>query len=764
MTTEHPDYSILAARIAVSNLHKMTKKSFSEVMTDCYTYVDAASGRASKMIADDVYEIIMKNKDALDSAIIYDRDYSYDYFGFKTLERSYLLKINGEIAERPQHMLMRVSVGIHKEDIERAIETYNLMSQKYFTHASPTLFNSGTPVPQMSSCFLVHMKDDSIEGIYDTLKTCAQISKCAGGIGLSVHNIRARNSYIRGTNGTSNGLTPMLRVFNSTARYVDQGGGKRPGAFAMYLEPWHPDIHDFLDLRKNTGSEENRCRDLFLALWVSDLFMKRVEENKDWSLFCPCECPGLSDCYGEEFEALYTKYEQQGKARKVLKAQELWFSIMEAQTETGTPYLLYKDACNSKSNQKNLGTIKCSNLCTEIVEYTAPDEVAVCNLASIGLPMFVQDGEFDHNMLMKVTKVITRNLNRVIDVNFYPVEEARRSNMRHRPIGLGIQGLADVFQKLKLPFDGEEARTLNREIMETIYFAAVTASTELAAEDGHYESYPGSPASQGILQYDMWGATPSPRWDWASLKAEIAKHGMRNSLLVAPMPTASTSQILGNNECFEPYTSNIYTRRVTSGEFAIVNPHLLKDLTDLGLWGPSMKNRILAQQGSVQGIEEIPAHLREVYKTVWELKMRSIIDMAAERGAYIDQSQSLNLFVAAPTTSKLTSMHFYSWKKGLKTGCYYLRTRPAADAIQFTVDKSAAAAAASNRPATPASQATTPLAKGFKVELPSPPASNKAVETTTSPDLSEDEKATQLAAAKLMCSLANPGACEMCSA
>ena len=497
MTTEHPDYSILAARIAVSNLHKMTKKSFSEVMTDCYTYVDAASGRASKMIADDVYEIIMKNKDALDSAIIYDRDYSYDYFGFKTLERSYLLKINGEIAERPQHMLMRVSVGIHKEDIERAIETYNLMSQKYFTHASPTLFNSGTPVPQMSSCFLVHMKDDSIEGIYDTLKTCAQISKCAGGIGLSVHNIRARNSYIRGTNGTSNGLTPMLRVFNSTARYVDQGGGKRPGAFAMYLEPWHPDIHDFLDLRKNTGSEENRCRDLFLALWVSDLFMKRVEENKDWSLFCPCECPGLSDCYGEEFEALYTKYEQQGKARKVLKAQELWFSIMEAQTETGTPYLLYKDACNSKSNQKNLGTIKCSNLCTEIVEYTAPDEVAVCNLASIGLPMFVQDGEFDHNMLMKVTKVITRNLNRVIDVNFYPVEEARRSNMRHRPIGLGIQGLADVFQKLKLPFDGEEARTLNREIMETIYFAAVTASTELAAEDGHYESYPGSPACQG---------------------------------------------------------------------------------------------------------------------------------------------------------------------------------------------------------------------------------------------------------------------------
>jgi ribonucleoside-diphosphate reductase alpha subunit len=733
-------------------------------MTDCYHYIDRASGRNSKLIADDVYDIIMKNKDQLDSVIIYDRDYGYDFFGFKTLERSYLLKVNGKIAERPQHMLMRVSVGIHKEDIAAAIETYNLMSQKFFTHASPTLFNAGTPVPQMSSCFLVHMKEDSIEGIYDTLKTCAQISKCAGGIGLSVHNIRARNSYIRGTNGTSNGLVPMLRVFNSTARYVDQGGGKRPGAFAMYLEPWHPDVHDFLDLRKNTGSEENRCRDLFLALWIPDLFMKRVEANAEWSLFCPCECPGLADCHGEEFEALYTKYEQQGKARKTVKAQELWFSIMEAQTETGTPYLLYKDACNSKSNQKNLGTIKCSNLCTEIVEYTAPDEVAVCNLASIGLPMFVEGGEFDHSKLYEVTRVITRNLNKVIDINHYPVEEARRSNMRHRPIGLGVQGLADVFQKLNLPFDGEEARVLNREIMETIYFGAVTASMELARVHGHYESYPGSPASQGILQYDMWGVTPSLRWDWTSLKAEIAKTGLRNSLLLAPMPTASTSQILGNNECFEPYTSNIYTRRVMSGEFAIVNPHLLKELTDRGLWDPAMKNRILAAQGSVQGIEEIPAHIREVYKTVWELKMRSIIDMAADRGAFIDQSQSLNLFVAAPTTAKLTSMHFYSWKKGLKTGCYYLRTRPAADAIQFTVDKSAAAAAASNRPATPASQATTPLAKGFKVELPSPPASNKAVETTTSPDLSEDEKATQLAAAKLMCSLANPGACEMCSA
>jgi len=759
MAMDHPDYSMLAARIAVSNLHKQTKKVFSDVMTDCYNYIDTASGRRCKTIADDVYEIIMANKELLDSVIIYDRDYTYDFFGFKTLERSYLLKINGKIAERPQHMLMRVSVGIHKSDITRAVETYHLMSQKFFTHASPTLFNAGTPVPQMSSCFLVHMKDDSIEGIYDTLKICAQISKCAGGIGLSIHNIRSRGGYIRGTNGTSNGLTPMLRVFNSTARYVDQGGGKRPGAFAMYLEPWHPDVHDFLDLRKNTGSEENRCRDLFLALWIPDLFMQRVEDNADWSLFCPCECPGLSDCYGEEFEVLYSKYEAEGKARKVIKAQELWFAVMEAQTETGTPYILFKDACNRKSNQKNLGTIKCSNLCTEIVEYTAPGEVAVCNLASIGLPMFVSDGAFDHKKLYAVTRVITRNLNRVIDVNFYPVEEARVSNMRHRPIGLGIQGLADVFQKLKLPFDCEEARRLNQEIMETIYFAAVSESTTLAEEEGHYETYPGSPASQGILQYDMWDVTPSERWDWAGVKAEIAKYGMRNSLLVAPMPTASTSQILGNNECFEPYTSNIYTRRVTSGEFAIVNPHLLNDLCELGLWGKSMKNRILAAQGSVQGIEEIPAQLREVYRTVWELKMRSIIDMAADRGAFIDQSQSLNLFVAAPTASKLTSMHFYSWKKGLKTGCYYLRTRPAADAIQFTVDK-AAATKSNTENVAPSKSGGLTLDVNVKTKMV-PGESGKA---PPSPDMDAEMLATQLAASKLMCSLANPGACEMCSA
>jgi ribonucleoside-diphosphate reductase subunit M1 len=607
---------------------------------------------------------------------------------------------------------------------------------------SPTLFNAGTPHPQMSSCFLVHLKDDSIEGIYDTLKTCAQISKSAGGIGLNIHNIRARGSYIRGTNGTSNGLVPMLRVFNSTARYVDQGGGKRPGAFAMYLEPWHPDVFDFLDLRKNTGTEENRCRDLFLALWIPDLFMKRVEENGDWSMFCPCDCPGLSDCWGDEFEALYTRYEKEGKARKVIKAQELWFAVVEAQTETGTPYILYKDACNRKSNQQNLGTIKCSNLCTEIVEYTSPEEVAVCNLASIGLPVFIEDGVFDHNKLKSVTKVITRNLNKVIDVNFYPVPEAKLSNLRHRPIGIGVQGLADVFQVLGMPFDSEEAKVLNRDIMETIYFGAVEASMELAREEGAYETYQGSPASKGILQYDMWDQKPSDRWDWAGLKAQIAKHGMRNSLLLAPMPTASTSQILGNNECFEPYTSNIYTRRVMSGEFAVVNPHLLKELVDMGLWNKSMKNRILANGGSVQGIPEIPKKMQEVYKTVWELKMRTLIDMAADRGAFIDQSQSLNLFVAAPTTSKLTSMHFYSWKQGLKTGCYYLRTRPAADAIQFTVDAEAVA-----------------QSKGLANK------ENISPQRSSSATPEEDEMAAmQLAAAKLACSLQNKEACTMCSA
>jgi len=744
LTTDHPDYSTLAARIAVSNLHKQTEKVFSTVMHNLYTCVDTASDRPAPLLADDVYEIIMQNKEELDSAIIYDRDYSYDYFGFKTLERSYLLKINGTIAERPQHMLMRVSVGIHKNDIAGAIETYNYMSQKFFTHASPTLFNAGTPKPQMSSCFLIHLKEDSIEGIYDTLKTCAQISKCAGGIGMSIHNIRARGSYIRGTNGTSNGLVPMLRVFNSTARYVDQGGGKRPGAFAMYLEPWHPDIFDFLDLRKNTGTEDSRCRDLFLALWIPDLFMKRVEEGADWSFFCPCDCPGLADCWGDEFEALYTKYEREGKARKTIKAQELWFAVVEAQTETGTPYILYKDACNRKSNQQNLGTIKCSNLCTEIVEYTSPDEVAVCNLASIGLPMFCEDGLFDHQKLKDVTKVITRNLNKVIDVNYYPVPEAKLSNMLHRPIGIGVQGLADVFQILGMAFDSPEAKILNQEIMETIYFGAVESSMELAEEHGAYETYQGSPASKGVLQYDMWNVTPSARWDWAGVKAKIAQHGMRNSLLLAPMPTASTSQILGNNECFEPYTTNIYTRRVMSGEFAVVNPHLLKELVEMGLWSKNMKNRILANGGSVAGIQEIPEKMRDIYKTVWELKMRTLIDMAADRGAFIDQSQSLNLFVAAPTTQKLTSMHFYSWKQGLKTGCYYLRTRPAADAIQFTVEQTATVLQDKTNKAANKENSKPALTKAVSID-------------------EDDNAAMQLAAAKLACSLENKEACTMCS-
>ena len=612
----------------------------------------------------------------------------------------------------------------------------------------------------MSSCFLVHLKDDSIEGIYDTLKTCAQISKCAGGIGLNIHNIRARGSYIRGTNGTSNGLVPMLRVFNSTARYVDQGGGKRPGAFAMYLEPWHPDVFDFLDLRKNTGTEENRCRDLFLALWIPDLFMKRVEDNGEWSMFCPCDCPGLSDCWGDEFEALYTKYEREGKARKTIKAQELWFAVVEAQTETGTPYILYKDACNRKSNQQNLGTIKCSNLCTEIIEYTSPEEVAVCNLASIGLPMFCQDGLFDHQKLKDVTKVITRNLNKVIEVNYYPVPEAKLSNMRHRPIGIGVQGLADVFQLLGMPFDSPEAKVLNQEIMETIYFGAVESSTELAEELGAYETFQGSPASKGVLQYDMWNVTPSARWDWAGLKAKIAQHGMRNSLLLAPMPTASTSQILGNNECFEPYTTNIYTRRVMSGEFAVVNPHLLKELVDMGLWSKDMKNRILSNGGSVAGIQEIPERMRDVYKTVWELKMRTLIDMAADRGAFIDQSQSLNLFVAAPTTQKLTSMHFYSWKQGLKTGCYYLRTRPAADAIQFTVEQTSSVMQdKSNKAATATAskdKENTKPATELKTNLKRNMSKNMSADD-------DDMAAMQMAAAKLACSLENKEACTMCS-
>ena len=694
MTTRHPDYALLASRISVSNLHKDTKKSFSETMKDLYDYVNPKTGKKAPLIADDVIKIIKKNAELLDSTIIYDRDFGYDYFGFKTLERSYLLRLNGKIAERPQHMLMRVAIGIHKEDIQSAIETYELMSQKYFTHATPTLFNAGTPKPQMSSCFLLTMKDDSIDGIYDTLKQCAKISQSAGGIGLSIHNVRATGSYIRGTNGTSNGIVPMLRVFNDTARYVDQGGGKRKGSFAIYLEPWHADVFDFLDLRKNHGKEEMRARDLFFALWTPDLFMQRVKEDGEWTLMCPNECPGLADTYGKDFEKLYKKYEKAGKGRKTIRARELWEKVVESQVETGTPYILYKDACNEKSNQKNLGTIRSSNLCTEIIEYTAPDEVAVCNLASIALPMYINEetNTFDHEKLYNITRVITKNLNKVIDRNYYPVAEAKNSNMRHRPVGLGVQGLADTFIKLRLPFDSDEAKALNEEIFETIYFAALTSSMETAKEEGAYQTYEGSPISQGLFQHNLWGKKDeelSGRWAWGELRNQIKENGVRNSLLLAPMPTASTSQILGNNECFEPYTSNIYTRRVLSGEFVVVNKHLLLDLVKLGLWNDEMKNEIIKANGSIQGIDSVPENIKAIYKTVWEIKMKDIIDMSADRGHFIDQSQSLNLFIDQPNMGKITSMHFYAWEKGLKTGMYYLRTKAATQAIQFTVQKQA---------------------------------------------------------------------------
>ncbi|MFZ9955467.1 MAG: ribonucleoside-diphosphate reductase subunit alpha [Flavobacteriales bacterium] len=732
-TTKHPDYALLASRIAVSNLHKNTKKSFSDTMKDLYEYIDPKTGEKAALLAKDVYEIIQANAEMLDSSIIYDRDFGYDYFGFKTLERSYLLKMNGKIAERPQQMLMRVSIGIHKEDINAAIETYNLMSERWFTHATPTLFNAGTPKPQMSSCFLLTMKDDSIDGIYDTLKQTAKISQSAGGIGLAIHNIRATGSYIKGTNGTSNGIIPMLKVFNDTARYVDQGGGKRKGSFAIYMEPWHADIFDFLDLRKNHGKEELRARDLFFALWIPDLFMKRIEEDGNWTLFCPNECPGLADTHSEEFEKLYTKYEKEGRGRKTIKAQELWFAVLESQTETGTPYMLYKDACNSKSNQQNLGTIRSSNLCTEIVEYTAPDEVAVCNLASLALPKFVDsNGEFDHQRLFDITYVATKNLNKIIDRNYYPVPEAKNSNMRHRPIGLGVQGLADTFILMRLPFTSDEAKKLNSEIFETMYFAGLTASKDLAKEEGAYETFAGSPISKGIFQHDMWNVTPSPRWNWNELKGEIKKYGVRNSLLLAPMPTASTSQILGNNECFEPYTSNIYSRRTLSGEFVIVNKHLMKDLVKLGLWNDSLKNELIAANGSVQNIDVIPDNIKELYKTVWEMKMKDIIDMAADRGAFIDQSQSLNLFIENPNFAKLTSMHFYGWKKGLKTGMYYLRTKAARDAIKFTVKK-----------------------EEVVNEVSSTIPSQVAV---SQPELVNVEQRQ----AEISCSLDNPDACEAC--
>ena len=695
MTIAHPDYAQLAARIAISNLHKNTNKSFSETMSEMYHYVNPRTNQEAPLLSDEVHEVIQANAEFLDSHIIYTRDFNYDYFGFKTLERSYLLRINGKIVERPQHMLMRVSVGIHLNDMEAVIETYELMSKKFFTHATPTLFNAGTPKPQMSSCFLLTMKDDSIDGIYDTLKQTAKISQSAGGIGLAIHNVRATGSYIRGTNGTSNGIVPMLRVFNDTARYVDQGGGKRKGSFAIYLETWHADIFEFLDLKKNTGKEEMRARDLFFAMWTSDLFMKRVEEDSTWTLMCPNECPGLDEVYGEEFEALYISYEAQGKGRKTIKARELWEKILESQIETGTPYMLYKDAANRKSNQKNLGTIRSSNLCTEIMEYTSADEIAVCNLASISLPMFVENGKFNHELLFNVTKRVTRNLNKVIDRNYYPVVEAENSNMRHRPVGLGVQGLADAFILLRMPFTSDEAKKLNQEIFETLYFAAVTASMEMAKEEGPYSTYEGSPISKGEFQHNLWNIKDeelSGRWDWASLRKEVMANGVRNSLLVAPMPTASTSQILGNNEAFEPYTSNIYTRRVLSGEFIVVNKHLLHDLVERGLWNETLKQEIMRHNGSVQNIAQIPADLKELYKTVWEMSMKDIIDMSRQRGYFIDQSQSLNLFMQDANYAKLTSMHFYAWKSGLKTGMYYLRTKSAVDAIKFTLNNDKVAA------------------------------------------------------------------------
>lgn len=742
MTTCHPDYAILAARIAVSNLHKETKKNFSDVIADLRHMVDPKNGQPTPMINEEIYGIVQEHADRLNSAIIYDRDFHYNYFGFKTLYRSYLLKIGGKVVERPQQMLMRVAVGIHYEDIDAAIETYNLMSERWFTHASPTLFNAGTCRPQLSSCFLLTLSEDSIEGIYDTLKQCAIISKSAGGIGVNVHCIRAAGTYISGTNGVSNGLVPMLRVYNNTARYVDQGGNKRPGAFAIYLEPWHADIFEFLDLRKNTGSEELRARDLFYAMWVPDLFMKRVQADGVWSLMCPHECPGLQDCWGEAFEELYEKYEGEKRYKRQVRAQQLWYAIIESQIETGNPYMVYKDHCNRKSNQQNLGTIKCSNLCTEIVQYSSREEIAVCNLASVALNRFVdkETRTFDFARLKEVVKVVTRNLNRIIDVNYYPLPETRTSNLRHRPIGIGVQALADAFILMRLPFDSAGARRLNVQIFETLYYGALEASCELAQRDGPYGSYAGSPVSKGVLQYDMWGVTPTDLWNWAELKEKIARHGVRNSLLLAPMPTASTAQILGNNESIEPYTNNIYSRRVLSGEFQVVNHHLLLDLTERGIWNEELKNEIIAGHGSVQGIAEIPEDIKALYKTVWEIPQKAILEMAADRGAFIDQSQSLNVHIAEPTMAKITSMHFFGWKLGLKTGMYYLRTKPAAQAIQFTVDKT---------------KLRAKVAAGQEV------VSEDSSSSVKSPTMLKNKQPTPEEV--LACSLANKEACLMCS-
>ena len=688
MTTTHPDYAKLAGRLAVSNLHKTTPKKFSQCIKELHSFVEPKTGKESSLIDDDVYKFVMENKEALDGAISQERDLDFDYFGFKTLERSYLLKIGDRIVERPQYLYMRVAVGICKGDVEMALRIYDDLSQHYYTHATPTLFNAGTRRPQMSSCFLIGNKGDDIDGLFDTIGDVAKISKWAGGIGLHVHDVRAKGAYIKGTGGQSDGLLPMMKTYNEVARWINQGG-KRKGSFAIYLEPWHSDVLEFIDLRKNHGKEELRARDLFLAMWTPDLFMQRVEEDGDWSLFSPDEAPGLSDAVDspedKAFTRLYEQYEQEGRARKTMKARKLMDAILTAQIETGTPYMLYKDPANYKSNQKNLGTIKSSNLCTEIIEYSSPTEQAVCNLASIALPKYIIDGEFNHELLYEYTYQVMKNLNNVIDLNFYPTEETKRSNFRHRPVGLGVQGLADVFCMLGLPFESDEADKLQTEIFETIYFAALTSSKDISKVEGPYESISGSPIEKGIFQYQMWGKTDedlSGRWDWKSLRKEVVKYGVRNSLLVAPMPTASTAQILGNNEAFEPFTTNLYSRRTLGGEFIVINKHLVKELLQLGLWNDTIKNKLIMENGSVQNIPEIPTEIKEIYKSVWEMSQKRILQMAANRSIFIDQSQSLNLFIADATKAKLLAAHLFGWKLGLKTGMYYLRTRAAVDPLK----------------------------------------------------------------------------------
>lgn len=753
----HPDYSLLASRIAVSKLHKSTKKKFSETIHDLYHYIDPETNQPAGLINDETYQAVLDHKQKFDGAIIHERDFNFEYFGFKTLEKSYLLKMKGKVAESPQHMYMRVAVGIWGQDVKNVLKTYELLSNHMMTHATPTLFNAGTKKPQLSSCFLLTMAEDSIAGIYKTLSDVAVISQNAGGIGLAAHNIRSTGSYIKGTNGTSNGIVPMLKVFNETARYVDQGGGKRKGSFAIYLEPWHADIEDFLDLRKNTGKEELRARDLFLALWTPDLFMKRVEADQSWSLFSPSDVPGLWEKYGEEFERSYEEAEAAGKARKTIKARDLWAKVIESQIETGTPYILYKDAANKKSNQKNLGTIKSSNLCTEIIEYTDKDEQAVCNLASIPVNKFLKSTdarttkisrgrcEVDHKALYDVAYQTTVNLNRVIDINYYPTPETKKSNMRHRPIGIGIQGLADLFAIMGIPFTSSEAMKVNEDVFETIYFAAMTASMDLAKRDGKYETFDGSPLSKGEFQFNLWGFSDehlSGRWDWDKLRKDVIKHGTRNSLLLAPMPTASTAQIMGNNEAFEPFTSNIYTRRTLSGEFILVNKHLVKDLISLGLWSEDMKNMIIIHKGSIQAITQIPQEIRDVYKTVWEIKQKYLIQMSADRGKFICQSQSLNLFIEGVNSAKLTSAHFHSWKLGLKTGMYYLRTKSAADAIAgLGIDM----------------QKTKKAMESLEEK--------KKIETPVSLGYLSDElaQAAEDMSSGIMCSLDNPDDCVACS-